>query len=180
MSFHFHDVSIVANWFCLVLLHISSARVCSLWRRVWALGLAMFSFVFSLILFSFSFTHFLLLTLYIFPCFFSSSFFILVFTPILLYKRIWAFAGQIVFTTKASTTVFGLLWTSLQGCPPIHWLPNHYHYWVNSIHSLPLLIPWQNLSLFDLAISLSLLTWMDKDLGLSLPTSMTCIGWSQL
>ena len=98
MSFHFHDVSTVANWFCLVLLHISFARVCSLWRRVWALGLAMFSFVFSLILFSFSFTHFLLLTLYIFPCFFSSCFFILVFTPILLYKRIWAFAGQIVFT----------------------------------------------------------------------------------
>ena len=44
-----------------------------------------------------SFTQFLLLTLFVVPCFFSSCFFILVFTPILLYKRIWAFVGQIVF-----------------------------------------------------------------------------------
>ena len=44
-----------------------------------------------------SFTQFLLLTLFVVPCFFSPCFFILVFTPILLYKRIWAFVGQIVF-----------------------------------------------------------------------------------
>ena len=44
-----------------------------------------------------SFMQFLLLTLFVVPCFFSPCFFILVFTPILLYKRIWAFAGQIVF-----------------------------------------------------------------------------------
>ena len=45
-----------------------------------------------------SFTQFLLLTLSVVHCFFSSCFFILVFTHILLYKRIWTFVGQIVFT----------------------------------------------------------------------------------
>ena len=45
-----------------------------------------------------SFTQFLLLTLPAVPCFFSSCFFILVFTHILLYKRIWAFVGQIILT----------------------------------------------------------------------------------
>ena len=42
------------------------------------------------------FLQFLLLTFPDVPCFFSSCFFILVFTPILLYKRIWAFVGQII------------------------------------------------------------------------------------
>ena len=37
---------------------------------------------------------------------------------------------------KASPTIFGLLWASLQECPPTHWLSDHYHYQVNSIHSL--------------------------------------------
>ena len=55
-------------------------------------------FVFSLILYSFSFTHFLLLTHFVIPCFFSSCLFILGLTPIVLYKKIWAFVGQIVFT----------------------------------------------------------------------------------
>ena len=36
----------------------------------------------------------------------------------------------------------------------------------------------KNLCLFVLAICLSLLARMDKGLGLSLPTSMTCIRWS--
>ena len=45
-----------------------------------------------------SFTQFLLLTLPAVPCFFSSYFFILVFMPIFLYKRIWAFMGQIILT----------------------------------------------------------------------------------
>ena len=45
-----------------------------------------------------SFVWFLLLTLPTIPCFFSSSFFVLTFTPIFLYKRIWAFMGQIILT----------------------------------------------------------------------------------
>ena len=96
--FYSYAVSAVADWFCFVLLHVSSARVYPLQRRVCALGLALFSFVFSLILYSFSFTHFLLLTHFAIPCFFSSCLFILVFTPVLLYKKIQAFVGQIVFT----------------------------------------------------------------------------------
>ena len=44
-----------------------------------------------------SFTQFLPLTLYIVPCFLLLCFFISVFISILLYKRIWAFVGQIVF-----------------------------------------------------------------------------------
>ena len=45
---------------------------------------------------SYFFLQFLLLTFLAVPCFFSSCFFILVFTPILLYKRIWTFVGQII------------------------------------------------------------------------------------
>ena len=37
---------------------------------------------------------------------------------------------------------------------------------------------WPHLCLFVLAICLYLLAWMDKDLGLSLSTSMACIRWS--
>ena len=98
-------------------------------------------------------------------CFLSSFYHFLSFIPFLLsfFLIFLFFIFFLVFTTKASTTVFGLLWTSLQGCPPIHWLPNHYHYWVNSIHSLPLLIPWQNLSLFVLFFYLYLWVQMDKD-----------------
>ena len=49
----------------------------------------------------------LVLTLPAVPCFFSSCFFILVFTPIFLYKRIWAFVGQIMLTgSKGSWTQF--------------------------------------------------------------------------
>ena len=55
-------------------------------------------FVISFDLTFLSFTQFLLLTLSVVHCFFSSCFFILVFTHILLYKRIWTFVGQIVFT----------------------------------------------------------------------------------
>ena len=36
--------------------------------------------------------------------------------------------GFLPFTPKVSPIVFGLLWTSLQDCPPIHWLLDHYHY----------------------------------------------------
>ena len=50
-------------------------------------------FIISFNLAFLSFTQFLLLTLPAVPCFFSSCFFILVFTLILLYKRIWAFCG---------------------------------------------------------------------------------------
>ena len=42
------------------------------------------------------FTWFLLLTLPVVPCFFLSCFFISIFKPILLYKRIWAFVDQIM------------------------------------------------------------------------------------
>ena len=51
-------------------------------------------FVISFSLAFLSFTQFLLLTLPVVPCFFSSCIFILVFTPIILYKRILAFCGQ--------------------------------------------------------------------------------------
>ena len=51
------------------------------------------------------FTHFLLLTLPVIPYFFSSYFFILVFTPVLLYKRIWAFVGQIMLTSSKGSQV---------------------------------------------------------------------------
>ena len=52
-----------------------------------------YCFVFSFGLAFLSFIWFLLLTLLTVPCFFSSCFFISIFTPILLYKRIWAFVG---------------------------------------------------------------------------------------
>ena len=55
-------------------------------------------FVISFSLAFLFFRQFLLLTLSVVPCFFSSCFFLLIFTPTLLYKRIWAFVGQIVFT----------------------------------------------------------------------------------
>ena len=55
-------------------------------------------FVISFGLVFLSFTKFLLLKLPVVPCFFSSCFFILVSTPIFLYKRIWAFGGQIMLT----------------------------------------------------------------------------------
>ena len=54
------------------------------------------TFVISFSLTLLSFTRFLLLTLLDVPCFFLLCFFISVFTPILLYKRIWAFVGQIM------------------------------------------------------------------------------------
>ena len=70
---------------------------------VFVAGLVLFLHVFpAMFVISFglaflSFMQFLLLTLYIVPCFFLSRFFISIFIPILLYKRIWAFVGQIVF-----------------------------------------------------------------------------------
>ena len=76
--------------FCFVLLH------------VFVLFLHAFPavFVISFSLTFLFFTHFLLLTLPVVPCFFSSYFFILAFTPVLLYKRIWAFVGQIMLTSS--------------------------------------------------------------------------------
>ena len=63
--------------------------------------------------FSFSFLFFmwfLLLTLLVVPCFFLSCFFISVFMPILLYKRIWAFVGQIMLIgSKGSWVQFVFL-----------------------------------------------------------------------
>ena len=57
-----------------------------------------------------SFIWFLLLTLPAVPCFFSSCFFISIFTPIFLYKRIWAFVGQIMLTgLKGSWAQFVLI-----------------------------------------------------------------------
>ena len=80
--FHFHAVSAVADWFCLVLLRVYSIHVYPLWKRVWALRLALFSFVFCLILFSFSFMHFLLLTL---------SYFYMRFLLCLSFHLVWLF-----------------------------------------------------------------------------------------
>ena len=54
-----------------------------------------------------SFMQLLLLTLLDIPCFFLSCFFILVCTLIFLYKRIWAFVGQIILTgSKGSWAQF--------------------------------------------------------------------------
>ena len=80
--FQSYIVSAVADWFCLVLLRVYSIRVYPLWKRVWALGLALFSFVFCLIFFSFSFLHFLLLTL---------SYFYMHFLLCLSFPLVWLF-----------------------------------------------------------------------------------------
>ena len=86
--FHSHTISAVTNQFCFILL------------CVFVLFFHAFPavFVISFGLAFLSFTQFLLLTLPVVPCFFSSYFFILVFTPIFLYKRIWVFVGQIMLT----------------------------------------------------------------------------------
>ena len=83
---------------------------------VFVAGLVLFLHVFpAMFVISFglaflSFMQFLLLTLYIVPCFFLSRFFISIFIPILLYKRIWAFVGQIVFDgSKGYQTQFALV-----------------------------------------------------------------------
>ena len=86
--FHSHAVSVVVDKFCFILLH------------VFVLFLHVFPvlFVISFGLAFLSITQFLLLTLPAVHCFFSLCFFILVFTPIFLYKRIWVFVGQIMLT----------------------------------------------------------------------------------
>ena len=80
--------------FVFFLLHAFSIVVFVLFHAF----LTMFVISFGLIFLSF--TQFLLLTLSTVLCFFSSCFFILVFTSILLYKRIWAFMGQIIFINQ--------------------------------------------------------------------------------
>ena len=70
----------------------------------------LFCLSFPLVWLFLSFTWFLLLTLPAIPCFFSSCFFILVFTPIFLYERIWAFVGQIILIgSKGSWAQFALI-----------------------------------------------------------------------
>ena len=81
---------------------------------------------------------------------------------------------------KASSTIFGLLWASLQDCPSTHWLPDHYHHWVNLVHFLSSTTHAMIKSFFFWSSSrLSPLALVDKGLGLSIPTSMACIAWSQ-
>ena len=93
----FHVVSVVANYLCFGLLHVLSYFFMRfLLHLSFSFGLAFLSF-----------TWFLLLTLSAVPCFFSSCFFILVFTLFLLHKRIWAFVGQIMLTgSKGSWAQF--------------------------------------------------------------------------
>ena len=88
--------------FSFFLLHAFSTAVFVLFLQVF---LAMFVISFGLV--SLSFTQFLLLTFSIVPCFFSSCFFILVFTSILLYKRIWAFMD--LYQSKGSWTQFSII-----------------------------------------------------------------------
>ena len=95
----------IGSWACLIffcffffyfvffLIHAFSAASFVVFLHVF---LAMFVISFDLTFLSFM--QFFLLTFSVVPCFFSSCFFILVFTHILLYKRIWTFVGQIVFT----------------------------------------------------------------------------------
>ena len=86
--FRSHAISVIVDLFCFVLQHVS----------VLFLHVFPTMFVISFGLAFLSFTQFLLLTLLAIPCFFLLYYFILVFTPILLYKRIWAFVGQIMLT----------------------------------------------------------------------------------
>ena len=82
---------------------------------------------------------------------------------------------------RASPTIFGLLWASFQDCPLTHWLPDHYHHWVNLVHSVSSTTHAMIKSFFVWSSSLlSPLASVDKGLGLALPTSMACIRWSQL
>ena len=46
------------------------------------------------------------------------------------------FHGISPFYLRASPTIFGLLWASLQDYLPTHWLLGHYHHWVSSVCSL--------------------------------------------
>ena len=75
--FYSHTISGIATWFCFVLLLVYSTRVYPLWKKVWALGLALISFVFSMIFFflrhEFSIAGFVLL-LHAFPAMFFISF----------------------------------------------------------------------------------------------------------
>ena len=85
--------------------------------------------------------------------------------------------GFLPFTSRASPTVFGLLWASLQDYLSTHWLPKplplfntyllHHYSFHNKIR----------FCLFLLYTSTS--RWLNKDWATSLPSSMTCIRWSQ-
>ena len=62
--------------------------------------------------FGFSFLH----AIPTVPCFFALCYFILVFTPIFLFKRIWAFVGQIMLTgSKGSWAQFVFICRSYSG-----------------------------------------------------------------
>jgi len=91
-------------WYGFFLLHsIPAANTCC-----YSLFLAMFVISFGLTFLSF--TRFLLLTLAAIPCFLLLHLFIIGLTSILLYKRIYAFVGQILFTgSKGSWTQFVLI-----------------------------------------------------------------------
>ena len=100
VSFRSHVVSVVVDQLCFVLLCCFV-----LFLHVFP---AMFVISFSLAFLFF--TQFLLLTLPAVSCFFSSCFFILIFTHILLCKRIWAFVAQIMLTgSKRSWAQFALI-----------------------------------------------------------------------
>lgn len=85
-----------------------------------------------------SFMQFLLLILFAIPCFFPSCFFIFCLTPILLYKRIWSFVGQIIFIeSKGSWTQFALTCQS-HSTKDLYSTINHFplHYSLNPNVSL--------------------------------------------
>ena len=92
-------------FFFFFLLHAFSTTVFILFLHTF---LAMFVISFGLVFLSL--TQFLLLTFSIVPCFFSLCFFILVFTSILLYKRIWAFMD--LYQSKGSCTQFAIIYQS--------------------------------------------------------------------
>ena len=106
--FHSHTISAIADQFSFVLL-----CVMSYFFMRFLLRLSFHAFLLAFLSFSLaflSFMQFLLLTLPAVPCFFSSCFFILIFTPSLLYKRIWAFVSQIMLTgSKGSWAQFALI-----------------------------------------------------------------------
>ena len=107
----------IGSWACLVFFCLFSDFIFFLLHAFSAVGFVLFLHAFPIVfIISFgltflSFMQFLLLTLSAVPCFFLLCFFLLVFTLTLLYKRIWAFVGQIMFTrSKGSWTQFALIY----------------------------------------------------------------------
>ena len=86
--------------------------------------------------------------------------------------------GFLPFIPKASPTIFGFLWTSLQDYLLTRWLPNHYLYLECACCTTP--HSKTKLLVLFLPFPLSVLPeWIRIGGSHSLPTPMTCIKLSQ-